>query len=146
MKDWPFNNHDGYFEAAGRIHGGVMRFQSEWPVLEKLDADIAFIGNGFSIKGRAELAGVPQVQLEAGIEDLRRAISMCVLMSKVMRLGCWGCCGAVHCINTMRILWTVSVPVVRRVSVLICICLCVMSRAPTMVIFGGGVAGECELY
>ncbi len=55
LKDWPFNNHDGYFEAAGRIHGGVMRFQSEWPVLEKLDADIAFIGNGFSIKGRGSL-------------------------------------------------------------------------------------------
>ncbi|ACA11481.1 YhdP family protein [Xylella fastidiosa] len=72
LKDWPFNNHDGYFEAAGRIHGGVMRFQSEWPVLEKLDADIAFIGNGFSIKGRAELAGVPQVQLEAGIEDFEK--------------------------------------------------------------------------
>ncbi|HHW4680491.1 MAG TPA: YhdP family phospholipid transporter, partial [Xylella taiwanensis] len=72
LKDWPFKNHNGYFEAAGRIHDGVMRFQREWPALEKLDADVAFISTGFSLKGISELAGVPAIQFEAGIEDFER--------------------------------------------------------------------------
>ncbi|MCD8463446.1 TIGR02099 family protein [Xylella taiwanensis] len=72
LQDWPFKNHNGYFEAAGRIHNGVMRFQREWPALEKLDADVAFTSTGFSLHGRSELAGVPAIQCEAGIEDFER--------------------------------------------------------------------------
>lgn len=72
LQDWPFKNHNGYFEAAGHIHNGVMRFQREWPALEKLDADVAFTSTGFSLHGRSELAGVPAIQCEAGIEDFER--------------------------------------------------------------------------
>ncbi|HHW4682987.1 MAG TPA: YhdP family protein, partial [Xylella sp.] len=72
LNDWPFKNHNGYFEAAGHIHDGVMKFQRDWPALERLDADLGFTSAGFSLNGRSDLAGIPDIQFEAGIEDFEK--------------------------------------------------------------------------
>lgn len=69
LDDWPFDEHNGRFEASGRIVGGDIRFQPDWPAMQQVEADVAFIGNGFSIGGRGDLAGVAVDRFDAGIDD-----------------------------------------------------------------------------
>ena len=69
LDDWPFTDHNGRFEAVARIEHGQFKFQPEWPQLEQVDADIAFIGNGFELKGRGALAEVAIPAFQAGIAD-----------------------------------------------------------------------------
>ena len=69
LDDWPFDNNDGRFEATGHITNGDIRFQHDWPLMSQVDADIAFIGPGFDMRGRGDLAGVAVQKFEAGIPD-----------------------------------------------------------------------------
>lgn len=73
LDDWPFTGHNGRFEAVARINGGQFKFQPDWPALEQVDADIAFIGNGFSLSGRGNLGGVPVEKFSAGIADFHES-------------------------------------------------------------------------
>lgn len=67
LDDWPFTRNNGRFEATGHIQGGQFKFQPDWPALEQVDADIAFIANGFQLQGRGALAGVAIDSFQAGI-------------------------------------------------------------------------------
>lgn len=69
LDDWPFTRHNGRFEAVAHIEHGQFKFQPDWPQLEQVDADIAFIGNGFELKGRGALAEVSIPAFQAGIAD-----------------------------------------------------------------------------
>ncbi|KAF1015940.1 MAG: hypothetical protein GAK31_01423 [Stenotrophomonas maltophilia] len=69
LDDWPFDANNGRFEAGGHIDNGSIRFQHDWPAMSQVDADIAFIGPGFHMDGRGDLAGVSVQHVEAGIED-----------------------------------------------------------------------------
>ncbi|HDS0949545.1 TPA: TIGR02099 family protein [Stenotrophomonas maltophilia] len=69
LDDWPFDNNDGRFEATGHISNGDIRFQHDWPLMSQVDADVAFIGPGFHMQGRGDLAGVVVQKFEAGIPD-----------------------------------------------------------------------------
>ncbi|MCC8537230.1 YhdP family protein [Xanthomonas axonopodis pv. poinsettiicola] len=71
LDDWPFDNNDGRFEAFGHIRDGVIRFQPDWPAMEQVQADLSFIGNGFSLQGQGDLAGTPIAQLDAGIPSFK---------------------------------------------------------------------------
>ncbi len=73
LDDWPFIHNNGRFEALAHIYDGQIKFQPEWPVMDHVDADVAFIGNGFSIQGKGALAGVRIEELKAGIEDFAKA-------------------------------------------------------------------------
>jgi uncharacterized protein (TIGR02099 family) len=69
LQDWPFDRNNGRFEATGHIDNGNIRFQHDWPTMDKVDADIAFIGPGFELHGRGDLAGVAVDHFDAGIPD-----------------------------------------------------------------------------
>lgn len=69
LEDWPFDRNNGRFEATGHIDNGTIRFQPDWPAMSGVDADIAFIGPGFELHGRGELAGVAVDHFDAGIAD-----------------------------------------------------------------------------
>ncbi|MBD8696207.1 YhdP family protein [Stenotrophomonas sp. CFBP 13718] len=69
LDDWPFDRNNGRFEATGHIEDGTIRFQKTWPDMTAVEADIAFIGPGFSLTGRGDLAGVNVDAMQAGIED-----------------------------------------------------------------------------
>jgi len=71
LDDWPFTDHNGRFEARARMEGGKIGFQPGWPAVEPLDAELAFIGNGFSVEGSGTLSGVPIERVTAGIDDYR---------------------------------------------------------------------------
>ena len=68
LDDWPFTGGAGRFEVRGRIEDAVLRFQPDWPAAERLDAELAFIDNGFEIQGSAELSGVRIGTVKAGMD------------------------------------------------------------------------------
>ncbi|MDG4490311.1 TIGR02099 family protein [Xanthomonas vesicatoria] len=71
LDQWPFDNNDGRFEAFGQIRDGTIRFSPDWPAMEQVQADLRFIGNGFSLQGNGDLAGTPIAQLDAGIPSFK---------------------------------------------------------------------------
>ena len=73
LDDWPFVHGNGRFEATARIRDGRIRFQSAWPELEAMQAGVAFVGNGFEVKGEGRVAGLPVPRLQAGIADFSHA-------------------------------------------------------------------------
>ena len=73
LDDWPFIHDNGRFEATARIDDGQFKFQRDWPALDHVNAEIAFIGNGFTIAGKGALAGVRVDGFKAGIPDFSKA-------------------------------------------------------------------------
>ena len=69
LDDWPFVHNNGRFEAVAKIDNGQIRFQPDWPAMDRVDAGIAFIGNGFSIAGKGQLADVQVDGFKASIAD-----------------------------------------------------------------------------
>lgn len=74
LDDWPFKSHDGQapkgvFDARATLRGAEIHFQSDWPNATGMDADVAFIGNGFNVVGKAALLGVGVSGFSAGIAD-----------------------------------------------------------------------------
>jgi len=74
LDDWPFDGNDGRFEAGGRIDNGTLRFSHGWPAMDGVDADIAFIANGFALQGRGNLGGVKVDAFRAGIADFHESL------------------------------------------------------------------------
>ena len=73
LDDWPFLQHDGRFEATADIRDGHILFQRDWPALEAMQAQVAFIGNGFQVQGQGSIAGLPVQHLQAGMADFGAA-------------------------------------------------------------------------
>lgn len=74
LDDWPFKSVDGgapkgVFDARATLRGAEIHFQSDWPNATGMDADVAFIGNGFDVVGKAQLLGVGVSGFSAGIAD-----------------------------------------------------------------------------
>jgi uncharacterized protein (TIGR02099 family) len=86
LDQWPFVDHNGRFEASARLEDGKVRFQREWPAVEKVDADVVFIGSGFEIQGRGEMGGVPVERLSATLPDYKQG-QLSVLASSRVATG-----------------------------------------------------------
>ncbi|MGH8032696.1 MAG: YhdP family protein, partial [Luteimonas sp.] len=76
LDDWPFRVQSGaaskgVFHAAARLRDAQIKFLKDWPAAEHIDADIDFIGHGFTLKGRGAIAGIALPQLTGGIADFR---------------------------------------------------------------------------
>lgn len=74
LDNWPFIRNDGRFEASARIQQARLKFNPEWPVLEQVDAEVRFIGNGFTLNGTGSLAGVGVKTLQAEITDFAKPV------------------------------------------------------------------------
>lgn len=78
LDDWPFSSLDGrqahgLFLAEGELQGAVVRFHPDWPEAANLDGLASFVNDGFTVKGRATIAGVPVTSLQAGIAHYANA-------------------------------------------------------------------------
>lgn len=69
LDDWPFRGHEGRFEARAMLSNATLKFQPDWPPLQNVDAQVAFIDNGMDVRGKGTLDGVGVRELHAGIED-----------------------------------------------------------------------------
>ena len=74
LENWPFKSPagaapNGVFDARATLQDMRVKFNADWPATSDMDADIAFIGNGFSVAGKAVLAEVGIREFQAGISD-----------------------------------------------------------------------------
>lgn len=70
LDDWPFSSLAGHgsrglFQAEAQLVDAVVKFLPDWPAADHLSGDVVFVNDGFSVKGRAEIAGVGVPVLEA---------------------------------------------------------------------------------
>ena len=70
LDDWPFSSLDGHqarglFRAEAQLVDAVVKFQPDWPAADHLSGDVAFVNDGFTVNGRAQIAGVEVPVLEA---------------------------------------------------------------------------------
>lgn len=77
LDDWPFRDAPGLagagvFRVQAKVQDATVKFHPDWPAAEHLDADLAFVADGFSVDGRARLAGVPVTTLRAGIASFHQ--------------------------------------------------------------------------
>jgi uncharacterized protein (TIGR02099 family) len=73
LDHWPFRNHDGRFEADATLHDATLKFHQGWPALQGVEAQLAFVGDGMDVHGKATLDGVGIREMHAGIEHFRQA-------------------------------------------------------------------------
>lgn len=74
LEDWPFKANTGappkgVFDARADLQDMRVKFHQDWPVTADMDAAIAFVGNGFTVGGKAVLAEVGIRDFDAGIPD-----------------------------------------------------------------------------
>lgn len=78
LDDWPFRSEPGMagagvFRADAHIDNGTIKFQPDWPAAQRMNADLSFVADGFTLSGSANLAGVPVSALKAGIARFGKA-------------------------------------------------------------------------
>ncbi len=71
LDQWPFDGTAGRLEASATVTGGKVRYRPDWPVVENIDADLAFFGTGFTVEGAGSTAGVRIKKLQAGVDRYR---------------------------------------------------------------------------
>lgn len=81
LDDWPFKTvagapPKGVFDARATLENMRVKFHNDWPATSDMDAEIAFIGNGFSVGGKAVLAEVGLHAFDAGIADFSQGALM----------------------------------------------------------------------
>jgi uncharacterized protein YhdP len=74
LDDWPFKPvagapPKGVFDARATLQDMRVKFNPDWPATADMDAEIAFVANGFSVGGKAVLAQVGIGRFDAGIAD-----------------------------------------------------------------------------
>jgi len=75
LSDWPFVDISapqrlrgtGIFAATAQIRGALLKFDPKWPALDHVDADVAFVDDGFTVAGEGVLAGVGIRHFDGGI-------------------------------------------------------------------------------
>ena len=65
---FPYGNGAGRFSAAAQVQNGVLQLRSDWPRLEKLQADVRFNQDALHISGRGALR---DLALEGAVFELR---------------------------------------------------------------------------
>ena len=78
LDDWPFAQREGapptgVFDARATLRGMQVKFHPDWPATRTMDADIAFVRDGFEVTGSAGLADVPIKAFTAGVAHYARA-------------------------------------------------------------------------
>lgn len=67
LDDWPFDRHNGRFEALADIENARLRFQQDWPPIENGRLKASFIADGMTVEGSGVLGGVQVENISARI-------------------------------------------------------------------------------
>ena len=73
LDDWPFSSLEGaaergVFHGQARLEGARILFHEDWAPLEDVDAQVAFVNDGFSVEGGGMIAGVQVRDLQARLD------------------------------------------------------------------------------
>ncbi|MHB8911463.1 MAG: YhdP family protein [Lysobacter sp.] len=71
LDHWPFRAHDGRFEASAHVSQATLKFNPDWPAATGVDADLAFLADGFTVDGRGRFGELAIAQLHAGIDHYK---------------------------------------------------------------------------
>ncbi len=74
LDDWPFDGHNGRFEARADIENGQLRFQPDWPAITDANLHAAFIADGMQVNGRGRLGDVQVKEINARIARFGQAM------------------------------------------------------------------------
>lgn len=75
LADWPFQNHQGRFEATGAVSGATFHFADGWPNATALNADVDFVDNSMGIVATSARArDVTVSHAVATIPDLAQGV------------------------------------------------------------------------
>ena len=72
LDNWPFKGNNGRFEARADIENAQLRFQQDWPAIQRARLHATFIGPGMKVQGSGELAGIKVDAVTAEIADFGR--------------------------------------------------------------------------
>lgn len=71
LADFPFNKGEGEFKVTGNVRNIDFRFAPDWPLLENVSGNIAFVGNGMEVDiDHAETLGVTTQAAKGVINNL----------------------------------------------------------------------------
>ncbi|MHC9084535.1 YhdP family protein [Luteimonas sp. RIT-PG2_3] len=78
LDDWPFSALDGkasrgLFQADGDLVDVGVKFQPDWPAMERINGHVSFVGDGFSLQGTATMAGIDVGSIEASLPHYKQA-------------------------------------------------------------------------
>lgn len=71
LDHWPFRHNDGRFEATAHLSQATLKFNPGWPAATGVEADVAFVADGFTVDGNGRLGEVAIGQLHAGIDHYK---------------------------------------------------------------------------
>jgi len=72
IKQFPFNDASGRFEIRFNVNDGILDYGQDWPRIEQIEAEVAFVGNRMDINaeaGKVLAADINNVAVE--IADMR---------------------------------------------------------------------------
>lgn len=70
LSDWPFDHHEGRFEARADISGLTLDYLEDWPLATGLDVEASFVDNGMLVVASgARAQGVEVTRAVASIPD-----------------------------------------------------------------------------
>jgi len=53
MNDFPFDKGDGRFEVRFKVRDGILDYYEDWPRIDEIEAEVAFVGRGMRIEASA---------------------------------------------------------------------------------------------
>ncbi|MFP4183891.1 MAG: YhdP family protein [Halorhodospira sp.] len=71
---FPFDDHEGVFQARAEVVDGVLRYGSAWPRITEIDAQLRWDGAGFVARGAGRARGVDLTGVRAQVDDLREPV------------------------------------------------------------------------
>lgn len=74
LDGWPFRDRNGLFQADAELVDAVVKFQPDWPAAEALNGKVSFVADGFTVDGKATIAGVGISSMHAGIPRFGQAV------------------------------------------------------------------------
>lgn len=75
LKDWPFRQHEGRFEARFTVDGATLDYHPDWPRAENVAAEAAFVNSSMVIeRATGRVVGNRIVSGKGGIAELKEPI------------------------------------------------------------------------
>jgi uncharacterized protein (TIGR02099 family) len=69
--NFPFDNKDGHFEVRFKVNNGILDYYEDWPVIDEIEAEVAFIGRSMHINANSgKIFGADIMDTQVAIQDL----------------------------------------------------------------------------
>ena len=74
VRDWPFRQGEGRFEALAELADAKLRYRNDWPLGHKVEGTARFINTAMELDLKGEVAGVAIAQARGGVPNFGDAV------------------------------------------------------------------------